>query len=64
MTAISKNHSDLLPAIHDFANRLAGALAGGEELRSHVRKIDVSLGRLADEVGHIRVQGFRSSRAA
>jgi hypothetical protein len=49
VTAISKNHSDLLPAIHDLANQLAGALAGGEELRSHVRKIDVSLARLADE---------------
>lgn len=62
MTAISKNHSDLLPAIHDFANQLAGALAGGEELRSHVRKIDVSLARLADEVA--RGQGIRPSRAA
>lgn len=64
MTAISKNHSDLLPAIHDFANQLAGALAGGEELRSHVRKIDVSLARLAEEAGQIRGQGLRPSRAA
>ncbi|OGA68713.1 MAG: hypothetical protein A3G81_00595 [Betaproteobacteria bacterium RIFCSPLOWO2_12_FULL_65_14] len=64
MTAISKNHSDLLPAIHDFANQLAGALAGGEELRGHVRKIDVSLARLADDAAQLRVQGFRPSRAA
>jgi hypothetical protein len=62
MTAMSKNHSDLQPAIHDFANQLAGALAGGEELRSHVRKIDVSLARLADEVAQIRAQAPQALR--
>lgn len=62
MTALSRNHSDLQPAIHDFANQLAGALAGGEELRSHVRRIDVSLVRLADEVAQIRAQAPQALR--
>ena len=62
MAALTKNHSDLQPAIHDFANQLAGALAGGDELRSHVRRMDLALTRLADEVAQIREQAPQALR--
>lgn len=62
MAAMTKNHSDLQPAIHDFANQLAGALAGGDELRDHVRRIDLSLARLSDEVAQIREQAPQALR--
>lgn len=62
---------DLLDGTPDGAETpgaLAQALLDLElrhaQLRSHVRKIDVSLARLADEMANMRGQGFRPSRAA
>jgi acyl transferase domain-containing protein len=56
ITALSKNHSELQPAMRDFANELASGLAGAEELRNHVRSMDLALARLVEEVAQIREQ--------
>jgi hypothetical protein len=50
---VSRNHSELHPAMTDVANQVAGALAGSEEMRDHLRNIDVSLSRLVEEVGAV-----------
>jgi tape measure domain-containing protein len=54
MIALSKNHNDLQPMMQDFTQEFARGIAGGEELRSHVRRIDLTLERLAEEVGVLR----------
>jgi hypothetical protein len=53
---LSKNHYDLQPAIADLATQIAGALAGSEEVRSHLRNVDLSVTRLVDEVSAARAQ--------
>jgi chromosome segregation ATPase len=53
---LSKNHYDLQPAIADLATQVAGALAGSEEMRSHLRNLDLSVARLVDEVSAARAQ--------
>jgi hypothetical protein len=53
---LSKNHYDLQPAIADLATQVAGALAGSEEMRSHLRNVDLSVTRLVDEVSAARAQ--------
>lgn len=54
--ALSKNHYDLQPAIADLATQVAGALAGSDEVRSHLRNVDLSVTRLVDEVSAARTQ--------
>jgi hypothetical protein len=53
---LAKNHNDLHPAIADLANQVATAVAGSEEMRSHLRNLDVAVGRLVDEVSAAREQ--------
>jgi hypothetical protein len=53
---LSKNHYDLQPAIADLATQVAGALAGSEEVRTHLRNVDLSVTRLVDEVSAARAQ--------
>lgn len=54
--ALSKNHYDLQPAIADLATQVAGAVAGSEEMRDHLRNVDLAVARLVDEVSAARAQ--------
>jgi hypothetical protein len=51
---LSKNQLDLHPALAELAHQMAGALASQEEMRAHVRNVDVALGRLVAEVSGAR----------
>jgi hypothetical protein len=53
---LSKNHYDLQPAIADLATQVAGALAGSDEMRNHLRSVDLAVARLVDEVSAARTQ--------
>ncbi|HEX6265331.1 MAG TPA: hypothetical protein VFZ81_00370 [Burkholderiales bacterium] len=54
--ALSKNHYDVQPAIADLATQVAGAVAGSEEMRDHLRNLDLAVARLVDEVSAARAQ--------
>ena len=54
--ALSKNHYDLQPALADLATQVAGAVAGSEEMRGHLRNLDLAAARLVDEVSAARAQ--------
>ena len=54
--ALSKNHYDLQPAIAELATQVAGAVAGSEEMRDHLRNVDLAVARLVDEVSAARRQ--------
>jgi hypothetical protein len=56
MLTLAKNHNDLHPAIAELANQVASAVAGSEEMRNHLRNLDLSVGRLVDEVAAVRAQ--------
>jgi hypothetical protein len=60
--ALSKNHYDLQPAIADLATQVAGALAGSEEMRTHLRNLDLAAARLVDEVSAARTQAPEAMR--
>lgn len=60
--ALSKNHYDLQPAIADLATQVAGAVAGSEEMRDHLRNIDLAVARLVDEVSAARAQAPEAMR--
>ena len=62
MLAFSKSHTDLQPLLQDFTQEVARGIAGGEELRDHVRRIDVALARLTDEVALLRDELPRALR--
>jgi hypothetical protein len=51
---LSKNQLDLHPALAELAHQTAGALASQEEMRDHLRNVDVALGRLVAEVSGAR----------
>lgn len=53
---LSKHHYDLQPAIADLATQVAGALAGSDEVRTHLRNVDLAVARLVDEVSAARTQ--------
>jgi hypothetical protein len=53
---LSRNQLDLQPAMAELANQVAGAVASNQELRQHVRNVDVSLARLLEEVSGAREQ--------
>lgn len=53
---LSKNYSDLQPAIADLATQVAGALAGSEEMRNHLRSVDMQVGRIVEELRAVREQ--------
>lgn len=54
--ALSKNHNDLQPALADLATQVAGAVAGSEEMRGHLRSLDLGMTRLLEEVSAARQQ--------
>jgi hypothetical protein len=60
--ALSKNHYDLQPAMADLATQVAGALAGSEEMRAHLRNLDLAAARLVDEVAAARAQAPEAMR--
>ena len=60
--ALSKNHYDLQPAIADLATQVAGAVAGSEEMRDHLRNVDLAVARLVDEVSAARAQAPEALR--
>jgi hypothetical protein len=51
---LSKNQLDLQPALAELAQRVTGALASQDEMRDHLRNVDVALGRLVEEVSGAR----------
>jgi hypothetical protein len=53
---LTKNHNDLHPAIADLATQVASAVAGSEEMRNHLRNLDLAVARLVDEVSAAREQ--------
>jgi DNA repair exonuclease SbcCD ATPase subunit len=52
--ALSKNQLDLQPAMAELANQVADAVASNQEMRAHLRNVDVALARLVDEVSGAR----------
>jgi ABC-type multidrug transport system fused ATPase/permease subunit len=53
---LSRSQDDLRPAIAELGLQIGEAAAGTQELRAHVRNLDVSLARLVDEVSGAREQ--------
>jgi ABC-type transporter Mla subunit MlaD len=53
---LAKSYSDLQPAIGDLAVNVAGALAGTDEMRAHLRNVDLQLGRVVEELRATREQ--------
>lgn len=53
---LAKNHNDLHPAMTDLATQVSAAVAGSEEMRNHLRNLDVAVGRLVAEVSAAREQ--------
>jgi hypothetical protein len=53
---LAKSYSDLQPAIADLAVNVSGALAGTEEMRAHLRSVDLQLGRVVEELRATREQ--------
>lgn len=51
---LSKNQLDLQPALAELAQQVTGALASQDEMRDHLRNVDVALGRLVEEVSGAR----------
>lgn len=60
--ALSKNHYDLQPAMADLATQVTEALAGSEEMRGHLRSLDLAVARLVDEVSAARAQAPEAVR--
>jgi hypothetical protein len=56
MMALSRNQVDLQPAMAELANQVAGATAGQQEMREHMRNVDLALARLVQEVAAAREQ--------
>ena len=54
LVTLSRSHNQLQPAIADLAAEVAGAAAASEEMRSHLRNLDVSVARLVEEVSAAR----------
>ncbi len=54
--SLTKNQSDLQPTITELANQVGRGMAGYEEMRNHLRNVDVALTRLLDEVSAARGQ--------
>jgi hypothetical protein len=62
MLALSKNNYDLQPAIAELATQMAGAVAGSEEMRDHLRNLDLAVARLVEEVSTARAQAPEAMR--
>ncbi len=53
---LSKNHNELHPAIAELATQVSEAVAGSQEMRDHLRNLDLAVARLVDEVAAAREQ--------
>jgi len=53
---LTKNHNDLHPAIAELATQVSDAVAGSQEMRGHLRNVDLAVARLVDEVSAAREQ--------
>ena len=53
---LAKSYNDLHPAIGDLAVNVSGAVAGTEEMRAHLRSVDLQLGRVVEELRATREQ--------
>jgi predicted nuclease with TOPRIM domain len=53
---LTKNQTDLQPVTAELANQVANSLSGNEEMRDHLRNMDVGLQRLLEEVSAARSQ--------
>ena len=56
LLSLAKNPTDLQPVIAELANQVTSALTGYEEMRDHLRSVDVGLTRLLEEVSGARQQ--------
>lgn len=54
--ALSRNHHEIGPAVAELAGQMADAVAGSEEMRTHLRNLDVAVARLVEEVAAARTQ--------
>jgi hypothetical protein len=53
---LTKNQTDLQPVMAELASHVANSLSGNEEMRDHLRNVDVGLERLLEEVSAARSQ--------
>jgi hypothetical protein len=53
---LSRNQLELHPAIAELANQVTAAVASNDEIRVHLRSVDLALGRLLTEVAGARQQ--------
>jgi hypothetical protein len=51
---LSRSQHELQPAMAELASQVSRALAGNDEMRAHLRSIDVALGRLVHEISGAR----------
>lgn len=56
LLGLAKNQTDLQPAMAELASQVSNALTGYEEMRDHLRSVDVGLTRLLEEVSAARQQ--------
>ncbi len=56
LLSLTKNQTDLQPAMAELASQVSNALSGYEEMRDHLRSVDVGLARLLEEVSAARQQ--------
>lgn len=62
MLSLSKSHHELQPGLAELATQVADATAGSEEVRSHLRNLDIAVARLLDEVSAAREQAPEAMR--
>jgi hypothetical protein len=53
---LSKNQHDMQPAMAELAAQVADAVASNQEMRAHMRNVDLALARLVEEVSGAREQ--------
>jgi hypothetical protein len=56
LLSLAKNQTDLQPMMAELAHQVATSLTGYEEMRDHLRNVDVALARLLEEVSAARHQ--------
>lgn len=59
---LTRDHNELQPAMAELATQVAGAVAASEEMREHMRSLDVAVARLLDEVSTAREQAPEAMR--
>ena len=56
IVTLSRNQADLQPAMAELATQVTSGYAANDEMRAHLRNIDVALSRLLEEVAGARTQ--------